>query len=284
MRRRGFTLVELIVVIAITGIIAASVTLFLVPAMRSYFDAKRRADLSNMADTALRRMSFDIRRAVPNSIVPLKNGTCFSLVPTAWGGRYRMAADTANDVFPSSACTAATCSAPLAVGSTMFDVLAISPPSPASAPSVGDFVVIDNQNGNDVYAGTNRAAITAYATPAATRGLARITMGGAPLPAGYEGGRFMVVASAEQVVYYSCSGGTLYRRVLDFSTVAGAAADSFCGSGAPVATASAVACTFVFDSGVTATQQNGLVWMNLSLRQDDETVSLAHSTNVPNVP
>lgn len=279
MRRRGFTLVELVVVMAITGILAASVTMFLIPAMQSYFDTRRRADLTDMADTALRRMSFDIRRAVPNSIVALNSGTCLALVPTGWGGRYRTAADTVNDAVPATCC-----SAPLNVGSTTFDVLAMSPPAPATPPGAGDYVVVDNQNGNDVYAGVNRAIITAYATPAANQGLARITMNGAPLPAGYDGGRFVVVPQREQVVYYSCSGGTLFRNVATFAAAGSPPSDTLCNAGARVATADTVACTFVFDSGATATQQNGLVWMNLSLTQNGETVSLAHSTNVPNVP
>ena len=36
----------------------------------------------------------------------------------------------------------------------------------AAAPAVGDFVVVDNQNPGDVYAGSNRAAITSVTTPA----------------------------------------------------------------------------------------------------------------------
>lgn len=284
-RGRGFTLVELILVIAIMGVVAASVTVFLIPAMNSYFDARRRADLTDMADTALRRMSTDIRRAVPNSVVPF-GGTCFSLVPTGWGGRYRMASDTVNDSpapLPCDPTASATCSAPLDVGGTVFDALAISPAPPA-LPAVGDFVVIDNQNGADVYAGTNRSAIAAVAIPAATQGQLRITMAGAALPAGYDAGRFVIVPSAEQVVVYSCAGGTLFRNVLTFVAAAGGGAAAACGAGVAVATADAVACAFVYESGASATQQNGLVWMNLALTQGGETVSLSHSTNVPNVP
>lgn len=280
---RGFTLIELILVITIIGVVAVSVTAFLIPAVNAYFDARRRADLTDMADTALRRMSTDIRRAVPNSVVP-HGGTCFTLVPTGWGGRYRMASDTVNDTPAPLPCTpGAACTAPLDVGGTVFDALAISPAPPA-LPAVGDFVVIDNQNGDDVYNGTNRSAITAVATPAATQGQVRITMAGGALPAGYDAGRFVIVPSSEQVVVYSCAGGTLFRNVLTFAAASGGGAAAACGSGVPVATADTVACSFVYSAGASATQQNGLVWMSLTLTQSGESVSLSHSTNVPNVP
>ena len=93
MRSRGFTIVELVMVIVITGIIAATFTIFFKPAIDSYLGAKRRATLTDMADTALRRIGRDVRLAVPNSVRPFGN-QCFELIPTIAGGRYRRASDT----------------------------------------------------------------------------------------------------------------------------------------------------------------------------------------------
>jgi MSHA biogenesis protein MshO len=292
-RRSGFTLVELVTVIAIIGVLAASVTAFLIPAVNSYFDTKRRASLTDMADTALRRMSFDIRRAVPNSIVPY-GGTCIKLVPTSWGGRYRLASDTVNDVgIPCN--PSATCSAPLDVGGTRLDVLSLQPSAPD--PAAGDFVVINNTGaaGGDVYATAapmNRAAIAAggVTTPRATDGVKRLTLAASPLPlSGYDQGRFVIVPSAEQVVYYSCDNGSLLRNVVTFAADA-ANPGAACGAGVPVATVQAVnagdgvGCLMVYNSGATATEQNGLVWTYLILTEKGESVSLSQSTNVPNVP
>lgn len=285
MKTRGFTLVELIMVIVITGILAASLTVFLKPVIDGYFDTRRRADLTDIADTALRRMSQDIRSAVPNSVrlQGASPSTCFQFVPTSTGGRYRMASDTVNDTpAPLPCAPSATCSAPLDVSqaTTVFDVL-----SPmATTPAMGDWVVVGNQNGADVYAAANpnKAQITAApTTPRATDGLRRITVGATQFPIGYDGGRFVVVPNATQTVVYSCVGGTLYRNVALFG--ANLAATCALTTGAVVAT-DVAACTFVYDPNQGATQQSGFVWMRLELSRSGESVALASGVHVDNVP
>jgi MSHA biogenesis protein MshO len=92
---RGFTLLELVLVIIITGVMAAAIAVFFKPAVDAYFDARRRAELSDMADTALRRIGREVRRAVPNSIrVP--GDQCFELAPTKSGGLFRRETDIVN--------------------------------------------------------------------------------------------------------------------------------------------------------------------------------------------
>ncbi|RJF98844.1 type II secretion system protein [Noviherbaspirillum saxi] len=287
----GFTLVELVLVIALTGVVAAGLMVFFIPATNSYFDARRRAGLTDHADTALRRMARDIRIAVPNSIRSPGN-QCFELLPTLTGGRYRMASDVVSDA---ATCTSATCSAPLdtSQSSTGFDVLSPMP----TLPAVGDWVVVGNQNPNDVYAGTNRTAITAIANaPNAAFGQQRLTFGAQQFPLGYAGGRFSIVANngGAPAVFYICDGadgtvdaqgngkGTLYQLSRPFAPAYPASCPA--AAGAAVVTRNVRSCNFVYSPSIGSTQQRGFVWMQLDLSESNETLSLSFGAHVDNVP
>lgn len=96
MRARGFTLVETIVAIAITGIVAAIVAVFIRAPVEGYVDSARRAWLTDVADTALRRIARDVQAALPNSLRPTASCVASTttscgveLLLTATGGRYR---------------------------------------------------------------------------------------------------------------------------------------------------------------------------------------------------
>src|SRR5487761_2390867 len=90
----GFTLVEMIVVIVITGIIGGMVAIFIRAPVQGYVDSARRAEMTDIADTALRRLGRDLRTAVPNSVrVPVPAGSTYvEFMPTKDGGRYRVSA------------------------------------------------------------------------------------------------------------------------------------------------------------------------------------------------
>ncbi|HJW54183.1 MAG TPA: prepilin-type N-terminal cleavage/methylation domain-containing protein, partial [Burkholderiaceae bacterium] len=59
LREKGFTLAEAVIVIVITGIIAGTVAVFLRLPVQGYVDTAARAELTDIADTALRRMTRD---------------------------------------------------------------------------------------------------------------------------------------------------------------------------------------------------------------------------------
>ena len=67
-QNRGFTLVELVLVMLITGIMVAIMGAVLTRPMQGYVALTQRAALVDQAEMALRRMQRDIRRALPNSI------------------------------------------------------------------------------------------------------------------------------------------------------------------------------------------------------------------------
>ncbi len=277
----GFTLVELTVSIVIFGLIGASVASFFGPAVTAWVDSRNRAELGEQADTALRRFLAEVRAAVPNSI-RTPSTSCVELVPTAGGGRLRKALDTVN---PGSAPLDTTTT------TTSFDVL--SPLS--SLPAVGDFVVIDNQNPNDVYSGSNRAAISAISTPSALLGKHRIAVAATQFPLGYDGGRFVLVPAAQAAVFYVCSGadgttnaagdgkGTLYRLMnYGFNASAPLACPST--ATAAVMATRVKSCRMVYDPNQGATQQNGFVSIQLELARNGETASLVLGAHVSNVP
>ncbi len=86
-RLQGFTLVEMIIVIVISGIIAGMVAVFIRMPVQGYFDTVRRAELSEEADAALRFLARDLQSALPNSI---SCGTdTLSFMSVRSGGRYR---------------------------------------------------------------------------------------------------------------------------------------------------------------------------------------------------
>jgi MSHA biogenesis protein MshO len=156
-------------------------------------------------------------------------------------------------------------------------------------------VVVGNQNPGDVYAGSNRAAITGVATPLATQGRLRLSVAATAFPSGYDGGRFVVVPQAQQAVFYVCAGaddtldaqghgkGTLYRLAgYGFNAAAPAACPAT--GGAAVVATGVKRCRFVYDPSVGATQQNGHVAMELELAQAGEAATLVLGAQVPNAP
>ena len=292
--QRGFTLIEMIVVIVLTTIIALTLAVTIRPAIDSYTAVKGRADLIDQADAALRRIVKDVRAGVPNSLRS-SNTSCFEVIPAKTGGRYRMAADTVNDSPAGCSAPSATCSAPLDTTqtTTVFDSLSSLSPVPV----VGDWVVVNNQSSNDVYDGLNRSAITAISTPAplATQGAHRITINATQFSQGYDGGRFQIIDNTQKAVFYVCSGadgtvnangdgkGTLYRmKNYGFNSSNGAACPAV--TGGDVLATKIKSCSFIYDPNQGATQQSGFLWMDIEISRNNETAHLAVGAHVNNVP
>lgn len=289
---RGFTIIELVVTMVVLSVLAVTVAGFIRPTVDSYFAVQQRTDLADQADQAIRRAIGDVRSSVPNSLrVP--NSQCFEMVPTVGGGRYRMGPDVTNDTPAGCASgSSATCSAWVdpSDSTSVFDALNIV----RQAPAAGDWIVINNQNGDDVYNGSNRAVVNSVSTPSSTQGVLRVNIAPTQFPAGYADGRFQVVAASEPSVFYICSGadgtldangngrGTLYRLTRGLQAGYPSACPSV--AGAAVAATNVKSCTFVYDANHGATQQSGFVWIEIELARAGEVAHLAMGAHVANAP
>ncbi|MGH8595734.1 MAG: PulJ/GspJ family protein, partial [Gammaproteobacteria bacterium] len=96
---RGFTLVEMITVMVIAGILAGVVWRAIAPQIEGFQDTAQRAKLVDITDTALSRMTRELRLALPNSVRVNAGGTAVEFLRSLTGGRYRVEPDgTNNDV------------------------------------------------------------------------------------------------------------------------------------------------------------------------------------------
>ena len=76
-------------VIVIVGILSALGGLIITNHIEGYTDMRRRAELVDSAESALRRMQRDIRSALPNSVNASNNQKKLTFIHSAAGGRYR---------------------------------------------------------------------------------------------------------------------------------------------------------------------------------------------------
>ncbi len=290
---RGFTLVEAIIVIVITGIIAGMIAVFIRSPVDAYLDAARRAELTDIADTAARRIARDIRRALPNSVRNATGSTqCVEFIPTKIGARYRAAADNtgAGDILDFTT----------ADGS--FDMLwlnsAIQPPAQRIA--VGDVVAIynDNTDNGNAYNGKNAVKIAGVAEPGGTANSTAITFvaaGGVPFdrkafPSESPTNRFFVIPGNEHVVAFDCSTGVLNRHTRILSAVWNQPANCAAMTAGSASTARLAnnvviaSCSLSYNQA--ALSRYGIVSIALEIRDvtSGESVKLNHQVQVNNTP
>lgn len=265
---------ELIVVIAILGIISAMVAVFIQRPVQSYVDSARRAELSDVADTALRRMTRDLRLALPNSIRVTSVGSVFYLefLITSAGGRYR-AEKTGAGAGDTLDFTAA---------DSTFDVL-----GPALTFAGGESIVIYNLGtgfaGADAFAAANNNR-AAYGGAVGT--VSNIVLSSAKLfPLASPGNRFHVVQYA---VTYECNpaaGVNEIRRYWNYGITPNQTPTPPTGGSSAQLARNVSACTITYDQNAVQ-GRNGIVslWLTLSTVAGGENITLYQESHVSNVP
>lgn len=281
----GFTLIEMVMVIVITGIIGGMVAVFLKWPVQQYIDMARRAELTDIADTALFRMSGEVSTAVPNSVRVAGCGTtpCVEFLPAREVGRYRAVQDMSG---------ASAVGDVLDFGSAdgSFDVI-----GPAVNFAAGDYIVIGSTQSDGLPAYDMTAAsgvLRAYTGGAGAQANVAITPTKFPSFAQLATQRFNVVDGAQQAVTYACE-GTL--GALDANKNGQASLVKHWGYGfktaqvAPAALAGSRALLADKVSGcvidyAVANQRMGLLGVRLTLTAGGESVSLYQEIHVSNAP
>lgn len=285
---RGATLIELVTVLALLAIISVAAAVMLSGPIRGYQDTRARAELSDVADLALRRMGREIRLALPNSLrVATSGGTSYlELLVTRTGGRYRASTDasSAGDILDFSASDGS------------FDTVGPLSAVAGQAIQANDELVVYNLfsdssvTSSNAYGADNTSVISG--TGASDIGGDGIKINFAPMqiPLSSPGGRFQVVSGPLSFV---CAPGALdasgngtgtldrvsgYTKTLSPQPGPG----GFPGSPVVARLANFVsACDLRYDTNA---QNIGVVGIRLELTRRNDAVVLYYEVHVINVP
>lgn len=287
LRQRGVTMVEMIVVIVITGIIGGVVALFIRLPVQNYTESVARAAATDLADSSLRRIARDLRLALPNSVrvpaVPLANTRYIEYLHTTAGLRYLAEDDVVGTAAPGNYLNWNDAT------KTSFDVVG-GVPTGRHAPAVKHFIVVYNLgegqepgNAYDCISTCNRAQISGISATT-------ITLASNPFPAQAAAGtalmsptrRAHVVTSA---VTYGCNlaAGTL-TRYWGYTIAPTQPTPPTTGNSALVAE-NIKACDFRYTNLVN--QRSALIGLSLTLGipgQPNAKIELEHQVHVDNTP
>ena len=279
---RGFTLIELVITIAVGSVVVAFMALFIVMPMDAYTAQTRRAALVDASDSALRFMARDLESSLPNSVRITTSGTvtALELLATADGARYQDGGPLSNPALVLDF------TAPDGAFATTVPFTQLTLPWTSNAYSLSIYNV--GVPGADAYQMANvitpaGTTITISAGAAANQNLVTLS------PAFQ-----FAFGSPEKRVYlvsgpvsYLCdtAAGTLTRYsgyAIESAQPANAAALSAAGAAAALVAASVGGCQFTYSSGTA--ERNALATLTLQITLSGESVQLLNEVQVVNAP
>ncbi|HMM78077.1 MAG TPA: type II secretion system protein [Gammaproteobacteria bacterium] len=292
-RAAGFTLIELVAVMAIGAILSTVIWRNLATPLRGFADLNRRAELVATANLAAQRIARELRLALPNSVRVNADGSALEFLQTAGIGRYRAQGDPDDPTRDALDLTRP---------SDSFEVLGPWPLPPtlragaggaaACMSGDGDCVVIYN-TGNpqdctaqapgtrtNAWCGDNLAQI-AQIDAAAGRLVVDRSDRGTAWPTGSPAQRFYVV---DTPVSYLCRGGELLRYAA--YPIAAVQAEPPAVDGIPLATR-VTGCSFSYEPG--SATRAGLVAIRLTVADVNldgaaEPLTVLEQVHIPNSP
>jgi MSHA biogenesis protein MshO len=265
---RGFTLLELVVSIAVSGIVLAFAGMFVKAPLDAYMASARRSEIQDSVSILWPRMEEDIRSALPNSVRVTASGTskALELLPVLSSARFM--------------------SSPNGGSFKTAGILAGVPHSPSLPPPAGLYYLsINNASPNDAYAMTNvmtSASRQLTFTTAGTEDTVAISPAFNFAAAGSPTNRIYLV---QRPVTYLCNetAGTLQR----FSGYTVAASQASRNTAAKLTAAGAAvsliardikSCAFSFVGGNTTHGQ--IVTARITVAKDGETTSIVRTASV----
>ena len=272
MSMRGFTMLELLLVILITGILAVVVAPIIQQPIQAYFDQTTRAELVDSAEMALRRMARDARRSLPYSLRPSGPGAAFEFINVLDVARYRENGGPAVDRlrFNNS--------------DDHFNVLGTFPTITASPTVLGANQRLAIFNLTPGTAGFDAYNDDAVVTPAATT--ITITNDGIEHDVEMNPPHQFQASSPSHRVYitngatsYGCFNGGLFRWANYAWSAAQPGAAAVAASGV-LMTDNVTGCEFSYDPGNSG--RPGLLMMKLTLTSGSESITLLHQVHIHN--
>jgi len=275
-KNKGFTLIEMIMVIVLLGIIAGILTPFIAKAMQAYTHSKARAELVARGRLALERLAREVHQAIPNSLSVLSGGTGIEFARSRAGGRYVERFDNFGTEFSRINLRFrknANLTNLYIVGTSLNYV-------------AGDVLVIANTSPADLQAGNTATPITGIAATTAVGPGNDGTTNGQILS--FNGQQFTVASPgkhfsiADQTVEVGLSGSSLHWFTATGLTNYNGAANW--SSNDPLLINNVSAVTFVYTPGTP--QSTGVLRVDLQIADTNtsETIRLYREIHVRNTP
>ena len=279
---RGFTLIELVITIAVGSVVVAFMAMFIVTPMTIYTAQTRRAMLVDAADSALRFIGRDLRAALPNSVRVSASGsvTALELLATADGARYQDSGPLSNPAL------ALDLTAADGAFATTVPFTQVTLPWTSNAYFLSIYNVgVPGANAYQMANVITPAGTTITISAGATANQDLVTLSPAfQFAFGSPGQRVFLVSGP---VSYLCdtSAATLTRYsgyTIASAQPASAAALTAAGASAALVASNVAGCQFVLSAGTA--QRNALATLTLQIAQSGESVQLLHQVQVVNAP